>query len=334
MSGSCGIIRVRGGSTWTRHLAGVAALTLALASPCSGQQVDLSSGSVVEAVTHLKAGQYVWAPEVAPAGPMMLIVNVATQHAVLFRNGVPIAASTVSTGRPGHGTPTGVFAILQKQVEHYSSLYDSAPMPYMQRLTWQGVALHAGDLPGYPASHGCIRLPVGFAKLLYRETKVGMTVVVTREQTTPRVAPAPAILAQGSEEGDFKSGFLWEPAKAPEGPVSIIVSTSDRRAIVLRNGLVIGSAPVTVDEPVTGTWAYALRSADADGQHWVRLTLSVTPSGGEEVSTSEWGRFHAADDFRRAVAGIIEPGTTVIVTSDSVAENSVKPTTVLEGPQQ
>jgi hypothetical protein len=310
------------------------AMLLAAAAPCAAQEVDLESGSVVQAVTQLKAGQYVWAPEVAPRGPMLLIVNVGTQRAVLFRNGVPIAASTVSTGRPGHATPTGVFTILQKHVEHYSSLYDNAPMPYMQRLTWRGVALHAGNLPGYPASHGCIRLPAEFAKLLYGETKIGMTVVITHEQSLPRVAPTPGILSQGAETTGLDSGFVWKPEKAPDGPVSILVSAADRRAIVIRNGLVIGSAPVSVDGPVTGTWAYALKNIDAAGQHWVRMALSAKPSDGDEIAKSEWSRFHASDDFRRAVAGIIEPGTTIIVTSDSVAENGVKPVTVLEGPQQ
>jgi hypothetical protein len=312
-----------------------AAAILAISSSGRAQQVDVGSGSVVEAVTHLKAGQYVWAPEIAPQGPMLLMVNILTQRAVLFRNGVPIAASTVSTGRPGHATPTGVFTILQKQVEHYSSLYNSAPMPYMQRLTWQGVALHAGNLPGYPASHGCIRLPPAFARVLYGATKVGMTVVITRQQTLPRLAPAPAILAEGTQAGELEKGFTWEPAKSPAGPVSILVSAADRRAVVLRNGLVIGSAPVTVDGRVDGTWAYALRNVDAAGQHWFRLTLSAKPIEGNEVARSEWSRFHAADGFRRAIVGIIEPGTTIIVTSDSLtADNSAKPMTVLEAPKQ
>ena len=288
----------------------------------------------MQAVTHLKAGEYVWAPEVAPQGPMLLIVNVATQRAVLFRNGVPIGATSVSTGRPGHATPTGVFTILQKQVEHYSSIYDSAPMPYMQRLTWQGVALHAGNLPGYPASHGCIRLPASFARLLYGETKVGMTVVVARQQMIPRVAPTPTIVAQTNDEGPIRSGFLWDPMKAPQGPVSIVVSASDERALVLRNGVVIGSAPVSVDGPVGGTWAYAFRGIDGEGQHWVRLTLSTSSNEPAEVDKSEWARFHAADDFRRAVASIIEPGTTIIVTSDSVANDSLQSRVVLEAPQQ
>jgi hypothetical protein len=318
---------------WKKPFGWAIMLMLCATSSATAQQIDLASGSVVQAVTHLKAGEYVWAPEVAPQGPMLLIVNVATQRAILFRNGVPIAATTVSTGRPGHTTPTGVFTILQKQVEHYSSLYDSAPMPYMQRLTGQGVALHAGNLPGYPASHGCIRLPAGFAKLLYGETKVGMTVVITRRQTTPRIAPSPTISAEGADADELHSGFSWDPSKAPEGPVSIIVSAADRRAIVLRNGLVIGSAPISVDGPVTGTWAYALRDVDATGQHWLRLTLSAKVTEGTEVARSEWSRFHADEGFRRAVASVIAPGTTIIVTSDPVVQDSTKSLTVLEGPQ-
>ena len=315
-----------------RGLFCTAALLLAVATPSAAQQVDLSSGSVVQTVTHLKAGEYAWAPEVAPSGPMLLIVNISTQRALLFRNGVPIGASTVSTGRPGHSTPTGIFTILQKQIEHYSSVYDSAPMPYMQRLTWQGVALHAGKLPGYPASHGCIRLPPQFAKLLYAETKVGMTVVVTRQEAVPRVAPTPQITAEVSDDGAIKSSFFWNPARAPEGPVSILVSAADRRAIVLRNGLVIGSADVSIDGPVVGTWAYALQGVDQEGQHWIRIQLSKTPSANRPtVPASEWERFHAPEAFRRTVAAIVRPGTTIVVTSDSLAGGgAANPLTVLD----
>lgn len=303
------------------------AVTLTL--PATAQPIDISSGSVAEAVERLKAGQYVWAPEIAPSGPMLLIVNVATQRATLFRNGVPIGASTVSTGRAGRETPTGVFTVLQKQVQHHSSKYDNAPMPFMQRLTWQGVALHAGNLPGYPASHGCIRLPLGFAKLLYTQTSLGMTVVITDEQVIPRVAPTPEILTHGMDEPAASSGFSWNPAKSPRGPVSILVSAADKQAIVLRNGVVIGTASVTVDGEVTSTWAYALRSVDADGQHWVRMNLSRAPDQ-EQVPHSEWGRFHAPDAFKQAVAAIIGPGTTVIVTSDSVLAAAGRKMTVIE----
>jgi hypothetical protein len=84
---------------------------------------------VTQVVAQLKPGEYVWAPQLAPAGPVLVLVNLATQRAVVFRNGLPIGASTVSTGRPGYETPTGVFTILQKRVEHYSSTYGNAPMP-------------------------------------------------------------------------------------------------------------------------------------------------------------------------------------------------------------
>ncbi|WP_223276517.1 L,D-transpeptidase family protein [Sphingomonas daechungensis] len=108
-----------------------------------------------------------------------MVINLTSQRAMVYREGVLIGASTISTGSKDRETPIGIFPILEKQLEHRSSTYDNAPMPYMQRLTSKGVALHAGNLPGYAASHGCIRLPVGFAKLLYGATQVGTPVMIT-----------------------------------------------------------------------------------------------------------------------------------------------------------
>ena len=312
-----------------RSFAFAVALASAAMGPAHSQQVDLTSGSVVDIVAKLKPGQYLWAAEIAPEGPMLLIVNVKTQRAVLYRNGVPIAASTVSTGKPGHSTPTGVFTILQKQIEHYSSKYDSAPMPYMERLTWYGVALHAGRLPGYPASHGCIRMPAGFAKLLYGSTKLGMTVVIADIPAAPRVAPTPTIVSEGPADESSNTAVSWDPGKSPSGPVSVVVSASDRRALVLRNGVVIGSAPVTVKGAVTGTWAYALRSIDKDGQHWVRLQLSGAAASNEQVSSGEWQRFVTPETFKKAVAGVVQPGMTIVVTPDSL-RTAAAPVTILE----
>jgi hypothetical protein len=306
------------------------AIAVSLSGPARAQQVDVGSGSIAETVAKLKAGQYVWAPQVAPHGPMLLIVNTKTQRAVLFRNGVPIAATTVSTGRPGRETPTGVFSVLQKQVVHHSSKYDDAPMPYMQRLTWFGVALHAGHLPGYPASHGCIRMPAGFARLMYGVTTLGMTVVITDHPTGPRIAPTPQIVASGGPTIPSGVSFDWHPEKAPSGPVSIVVSATDQRAVVLRNGVIIGSAPVEIEGPVTGTWAYAFRNADSAGQHWIRVPLS-SGSAEQEVPPTEWRRFKAPDQFRQAVAAIVEPGTTVVVTADSLRSGAVaSPLTLIQ----
>ena len=308
-------------------------LSLLAAEPAFAQQVDLSTGSVVETVKRLRPGEYAWAPEIAPEGPTLLIVNLKTQRAILYRNGVPIGASTVSTGRPGYRTPTGIFTVLQKHVEHYSSTYDNAPMPYMQRLTWRGIAVHAGQLPGYPASHGCIRLPLGFAKLLYGATRVGMTVAIIDKATTPRLA-APPDISKASVPTSIGSdaAISWQPQRSAKGPVSIIVSTADHRAIVLRNGIEIGSAPVKVEGPVTGTWAYAMRSIGASGQEWIRIRLASGSSDGERVPREEWQRFRAPEQFKRAIAAIVEPGTTVVVTADSLKDGAAGwSLTVLEG---
>ena len=119
-----------------------------------------------------------WAPTVAPLGPILIYVDLSRQRATVYRNGVRIGVSTISSGRDGHATPTGVFTILQKDANHKSNLYNAAPMPFQQRLTWDGVALHAGGLPGYPESHGCVHLPMGFAKALFGVTALGGTVVI------------------------------------------------------------------------------------------------------------------------------------------------------------
>lgn len=139
----------------------------------------------------LEPGEFLWNPEVAPTGPVVIVVSLPEQRAHVYRNGLRIGVSTISSGKPGHETPTGTYPILQKRVEHYSNLYDNAPMPHMQRLTWDGIALHAGRIPGYPASHGCVRLPKEFAKLVYGVTSHGTTVVVADESSHSAAVVSP-----------------------------------------------------------------------------------------------------------------------------------------------
>jgi len=126
----------------------------------------------------LQPGQWLWRPDTAGDGPVSITVDLGQQIAYVYEGGTLIGISTVSTGRDGHLTPVGDFTILQKQLKHRSNLYNSAPMPYMQRLTWDGVALHAGGVPGYRESHGCIHLPPAFAKILYGVTQLGASVQV------------------------------------------------------------------------------------------------------------------------------------------------------------
>ena len=284
----------------------------------------------MQAAERLKPGEFLWAPEVAPRGPVLLVVSLATQRAVIYRNGVPIGISTVSTGRPGYRTPTGVFTVLQRRVEHYSNLYDDAPMPYMQRLTWGGVALHAGSLPGYPASHGCIRLPHKFAKLLYGVTHLGMTVIVTDRPVVPRIAPAEQLLRGNRALAHSGAGVEWQPERASSGPVSVVVSAADRRVVVLRDGTLIGAAPVEIEGPIGRTTAYVFQSDDGSQSRWLQIAL---PGQGPEMKGEAplRGRIQVLESFRRNVEEVLVPGTTVVVTPDSLSGvQSGGPVTVIE----
>ena len=121
----------------------------------------------------------------APNGPLQIIISIADQRISLYDNGALIARSSVSTGVEGHPTPLGVFSVISKHKWHRSNIYSAAPMPYMQRITWSGIALHAGDLPGYPASHGCIRLTSDFAIRLWHLTKRGTRVIIAHNDVRP-----------------------------------------------------------------------------------------------------------------------------------------------------
>jgi L,D-transpeptidase catalytic domain len=121
----------------------------------------------------------------APKGPLQIIISIADQRISLYDNAALIARSSVSTGVEGHPTPLGVFSVISKQRWHRSNIYSAAPMPYMQRVTWSGIALHAGVLPGYPASHGCIRLTNAFAIQLWHLTKRGTRVIIAHDDVRP-----------------------------------------------------------------------------------------------------------------------------------------------------
>jgi len=123
--------------------------------------------------------------------PVMAIVSLKEQRVTIYDAEGPILRSSVSTGQTGYETPVGIYSVLQKEAEHYSNRYDDASMPFMQRITWSGVALHAGALPGHPASHGCIRLPYEFAEHLFDMTKVGMRVIVARNDVGPAAISHP-----------------------------------------------------------------------------------------------------------------------------------------------
>ena len=222
------------------------------------------------------------------SGPLLIVVSLAQQKATVFANDGEVAKTPVSTGVPGHPTPLGIFSVIQKQVYHESNLYSAAPMPYMQRITWSGIALHAGVLPGHPASHGCIRMPRDFAVRLYAMTKIGARVVVTygdpspvdivhqalfqplpstekaAEQSTekPELVAATNIKSADTARREITGSTASEAAPAPaqpplpptkaaqkKGAVSIFVSRKDRKLYARYNFTTLFEMPVSINEP-------------------------------------------------------------------------------------
>jgi lipoprotein-anchoring transpeptidase ErfK/SrfK len=124
-------------------------------------------------------------PESKPAGPLFAILSISNQHISVYNSSGLVTRSKVSTGMPGHRTPMGIFTIIGRERYHSSNIYSGAPMPLMQRITWSGVAMHLGVVPGYPASHGCIRLPARSAERMWGLTKIGERVVITPHEVAP-----------------------------------------------------------------------------------------------------------------------------------------------------
>ena len=290
----------------------------------------------------IKPGRFIWRPELSPQGPVVVVISIPEQVAYVYRNGVRIGVSSVSTGRRGYETPTGVFPILDKKREYTSNLYDDAPMPFMERLTWDGVALHAGRIPGYPASHGCVRLPHQFAKLLFGVTRIGTPVVVANHHITSDqvlspgwLPPVVAAAAETPATEPTAGAYFWQPELAPEGRVSVVLSRADRRLYVYRKDVLIGRADVQINDPdkplgsnlftllegnpEPGKTAQAATTVadDPPARRWMAVSLPAKGVKGlnyDEVAS----RLQAPPRFAQLVYDILTPGATVITTDRPV----------------
>jgi L,D-transpeptidase catalytic domain len=188
--------RAQSGRGWLRAIFALAA-PLALAVPAAAERYDFvdrpsyqrsSRALSPAAMQRHKTKRQVRAAkheQPIPQGPLHIIVSIAKQRVTVYANGTLVGRAPVSTGMPDHPTPMGIFTVISKNRWHVSNIYSGAPMPYMQRITWSGIALHAGTLPGYPASHGCIRLPEHFAARLWGLSKTGARVIVARDEVAP-----------------------------------------------------------------------------------------------------------------------------------------------------
>ena len=315
-------------------------LTLALAQPAlaSGAKVH-SQYQLARKASQLKPGEWVWAESLAPRGPVLVYVDLDRQVATVYRNGIRIAASTISSGKPGYETPRGVFTILEKDEDHRSRTYDNAPMPFQQRLTWKGVALHAGNLPGFPASHGCVRLPLEFSKLLFKTTTLGGTVVIAGSHGEPYKKPAAGVLAPTNLVGfgavalplGDKQEFSWHPQLSPSGPTSIIVSIGDQRVVVLRNGIEIGRARASLQQSLPDSQVLTLARSPGRKAQWIQVGVQdVAPEDAAIVSTQGVERMQLPAEFVAHMRSVMTAGTTVLITQASVSgETTGVQTTVL-----
>lgn len=338
--------------------------SLSASPPKTGVPAAAPDATATTAPPSLKPGQFTWTPELAPQGPVVIVVSLPEQRAYVYRNGVRIGVSTVSTGKPGHETPTGVFTILEKRREHYSNLYDNAPMPFMQRLTWDGVALHAGRIPGYPASHGCVRLPHAFSEKLFATTSRGMTVVIADGASHPPEVASPGLFApvdaaSGAPRlpAPVDEDSVWAPERAPEGPLTVLLSTRDQRLLVLRNGVEIGRARVTVGPLAPrGTQAYVLLEGAGEGSsamlpdrprlRWLAVAVpreGAVPEDELRRLVAE-GQLRVDPAFARQLYETLRPGATVVLTDEplrmagadeglTVLRADAPPATPISGPE-
>jgi hypothetical protein len=309
----------KGGINRRQLLAGAA--VLAVSSACADGLAD----DTLKDIADLRPGQFTWNPERQPTGPVAIVVSLPQQRVHVYRNGIRIAVSTCSTGRPGHSTPTGVFVVLEKDKTHHSSTYNNAPMPNMNRLTWSGIALHAGNLPGYPASHGCVRLPLEFSAKLFTVTHLGTPVIIAGAHTDPWELTHPGMVLAGYAEGEFKQveaslADKKHPADWTQGEsmpvVSVIASSADRKIALIENGDVVAESALTVTGgSALGNHVFVLAGPHAGslGMSWSVISHG-DQTGSKEAPGIFLQRLRSEDSFVAKLRDKMHPGLVVVLT--------------------
>ena len=185
-------------------LVGTAALTVLIAAPpADAASPRAHPERITEATAPRDAGE-----------PIMAIVSIKSQKVTIYDSDGWVLRAPVSSGQKGRETPAGVFSVIQKDADHHSNLYDDAWMPHMQRITWSGIALHGGPLPGYPASHGCIRMPYDFAERLFGETRLGMRVIIAPGDAVPIEIAHPALFSPKPDAGAHAAALAADEVEA------------------------------------------------------------------------------------------------------------------------
>lgn len=303
---------------------GLAAGVSLIAAEVVGQEV-------LKEIGDLKPGEFTWHPDRQPTGPVAVVVSLPEQLVHVYRNGIRIAVSTCSSGRPGHDTPTGVFVVLQKDKNHHSSTYNNAPMPNMNRLTWSGIALHAGNLPGYPASHGCVRLPMDFSAKLFEITHLGTPVIISGSHSDPWELTHPGMVLSGYAKSEFsqveagldgkKQPPDWVAAEA-NPVISVIASSADRKIEMVQDADVVAAGALTIKgaDPL-GSHVFVLQGPDAgiQGMRWVAITHNTD---GAQPEVDALSRLTADTAFIEQMKQKMHPGMVMILTDAPLSPES------------
>ena len=276
-----------------------------------------------------------------PQGPLIIAISIEKQSLKIYDANGFFAETPISTGMRGHPTPMGVFSIIQKHKFHHSNIYSGAPMPYMQRITWSGVAMHAGVLPGYPASHGCIRMPMAFAVKMWNWTKMGARVIVTPGEITPasfshpllatrRVVPKP--VAANEPQADAPPAAQADKAAADAAPKPVIAGASlELRTTVGHDN---GVKPVIAEQTAAAPLQAQSRTAYASGDMAAArasVTMSDAASGAKSenaksesgVAAAKHGEMTSADD-KLADAAKLEAAANESVKAEGKPEETIK----------
>ncbi|HET9718105.1 MAG TPA: L,D-transpeptidase [Pseudolabrys sp.] len=277
---------------------------------------------------------------IAPKGPLQVVISIKDQRISVYENGGLMARSSVSTGVRNHPTPLGIFSVISKQRWHRSNIYSDAPMPYMQRITWSGIALHAGVLPGYPASHGCIRMTNDFAIRLWKLTKRGTRVIIVRDDVRPVEISNPRFFAstlkepsqsQISQVGAIASNGILaaakdlpltssgevqdpsSPARSTNGevtpkknrPISVFVSRKLGKLFVRQGFKPLFDVPITIENPSEPLGTHVLTAMgfqdESAALRWTVISIPEESGGGPK---------RLAKSTKRA------PNTTALPSSD------------------
>jgi hypothetical protein len=303
-----------------RFLAGTATVAVC------GVALEVIAEEVIKDIADLKPGEFTWNPDIEPDGPVAVIVSLPEQRVHVYRNGVRIAVSTCSTGKPGHITPTGVFVVLQKDKDHHSSTYNDAPMPYMNRLTWSGIALHAGNLPGYPASHGCVRLPFDFSENLFSVTHLGTPVIIAGAHSDPWELTHPGMVLGAYAEEEFeqvestlkgkKQPSDW--TEADIHPVTTVVaSSSEQKIILLENGNILAEGKLTVKGGGSiGGHVFVLKGPHqgSQGMQWIAMSHQADAGAAVGNDAQILQKLDTDDAFFAKMREMMHPGMIMILT--------------------